>query len=243
MAKKEGYCSECGSLLNFDDSKDKILCIFCGEEVDTKKALDLNEDNESRINIQKVAEEKAKIEAAKRKERQKNAKPTPKDIIKDKQNSPKEEIVLKPLPKKMKIALIAVPLSLVVVLFAIFVPLLTSRNAKRITMHESMEKEFKISIDSYSYNYNNNRELVISTDNKITEADALTIYNSYMQIYAKTYDITTEKANEKLTVIIYFHGGDNEDESGRYIIKYVDENLKIKFETGIAAPTLEETIE
>jgi hypothetical protein len=236
MAKTEGYCTNCGSLINLDDSKEKAECIFCGEVVDTKKAIALNEDKESRLLLQNAAIAKSKEEAKALKEKTKNVKPSPMPASPDK----KQELVLKPLPKKIRFAVLGTSLGIIILILAILIPVITTRNANRASMNEMLEDRLDISITSQGYKFNNNRELALATDEAITQEDAVGIYETYLSIYAQTYGISEQEAMEKITVTIYFYG----EESGRYVCSYSQGEVRALFETGTPthSPTPQQTI-
>ena len=237
MAKTEAYCTNCGSLINVDDSKDKTKCIFCGQEMDTAKAISLNTDSESRMLIQKTADEKAREEAAARKELQKSGdKGMAAKQTTAKAQGPKQEVILKPLPARTKLILLASFLGFALIIAAILVPLIITRNANRLSFRETIGSSFAIedTESAITFKYNDNRELMLSSEDVLAEEGAREIYEKYVALYAEAYNIDRAKAEKKITVIIF-------DKEGRYICSYKDGKADVSFETGSPTHTPEPT--
>jgi hypothetical protein len=226
MAKTDAFCTQCGSLIQIDDTRPKNVCIFCKAEVDTKKALELNTDTESRLLLQKAAEQKAKEESLARKEKMGKAPKTDTTAVASK--GPKHEIILKPLPMKIKLAVFGVFMALVLLLTAIFVPLILSRNARRSQMDSALAKELGIQTTSTSYKFNDNREYVLATATTLDEGKAVTAFEKYVKIYGEAYGVSEENIRRKIVVTIY-------DPTGRYVCSDDDGTTVVVFDT--ATPT------
>jgi len=238
MAKKEAYCTHCGSLINVDDSKDKAKCIFCGQEMDTARAIELNNDSESRMLLQKAADEKAREVAASRKDKEKlSMKEMAERAKEEKAKGPKQEIVLKPLPMKTKLILLASFLGFAIIIAAIYIPLLTIRNANRVSLRESMGTQFEIEDpgSDIAFLYNDNRYLTLSTKDTVGEEGAQDIYDTYISLYAQVYGADEAKVREKIIVTIF-------DAEGRYVCSYRDGDASVVFETGSPTHTPEPTV-
>lgn len=227
MAKKDAFCTQCGSLVQIDDSKDKNVCIFCKAEISTKKALELNTDTESRLLLQKAAEQKSKEESIALKEKNKLSKASGHDEITT-SKAPKMEIILKPLPLKIKLAVFGAFMLLVVTLTAIYVPLVLNRNEKRETMNAVIVKELGIESTSTTYKDNNNRKFVLATAMTLNEGMAIAAFEKYVDIYSNIYEVSPDKVRSKIVVTLY-------DTAGRYICSYSDGAVNAVFET--ATPT------
>ncbi len=237
MAKIEAYCTNCGSLINVDDSKQKATCIFCGQEIDTAKAVSLNSDNESRMLVQKAAAEKAREEAAARKEMQKSgARDMPAKQKAEKTQGPKQEVILKPLPARTKLILLASFVGFALVIAAIFVPLIITRNANRLSFRDTISSSFGIEDpdSAITFKYNDNRELMLSTKDMLGEEGAREIYEKYVSVYSEAYGIDRSKAEKKTTVVIF-------DKEGRYTCSYKDGKMNVSFETGSPTHTPQPT--
>ncbi|MHB1453037.1 MAG: hypothetical protein ACYCYM_03635 [Saccharofermentanales bacterium] len=227
MAKKDAFCTQCGSLVQIDDSKDKNVCIFCKAEINTKKALELNTDTESRLLLQKAAEQKAKEESIALKEKNKLNKSSGSEVITT-SKAPRQEIILKPLPLKIKLAVFGAFLLLVVVLAAIYVPLVLNRNAKRIAMDAAIAKDLGIESTSTAFKDNDNRKFVLSTAMTLDEGTAIAAFEKYVDIYSDIYEISADKVRSRIVVTLY-------DAAGRYVCSYSDGAASAVFET--ATPT------
>ncbi|MHB8962130.1 MAG: hypothetical protein ACYC5K_03165 [Saccharofermentanales bacterium] len=226
MAKKDAFCTHCGSLIQIDDSKDKNICIFCKAETDTKKALELNTDTESRLLLQKAAEQKAKEESIALKEKNKLNKDVKPDVSVSK--APRQEIILKPLPLKVKLAVFGAFIALAVILAAIFIPLVLNRNAKRAALDAVIVKELGIDATSMAYKDNDNQKFVLATDMTLSNGTAIAAFEKYVDIYSNIYDVSPDKVQEKIRVTLY-------DAAGRYICTYTGGAVSAVFET--ATPT------
>lgn len=227
MGKKEAYCTQCGSLINIDDSKDKNKCLFCGAEIVTEKALKLNDDTESRLLIQKAAEQKAKEEAKdKKKDQPKSAKNTQPAVP-----AQKEIIVMKPLPLKTKIIIFASLIAVVAILSGIFVPTITIRNQKRSLFEGQITGALTYKLESYAFKYNDNREFVVATSSELSRPDAEKTYNAYASMYTDAYGISETSAQKKLSVKIYA-------KNGLYSCDKKSGTLNVSFTTATPTPTM-----
>lgn len=228
MAKTEAFCTQCGSLINIDDSKDKSKCLFCGTEIDTAKALNLKGDSESRLAIQKEAEKKAVEEAKIKKDAAKLNKGTKSDST-PQPPAVKEEVVIRPLPLKTKLILFGAFLGIVAILCGIFIPTILTRNEKRELFSPKLQ-QIQFPLQSYAFKYNDNRELIVATGSEIREEDARAAYETYSVMYKNAYDISSEKTMSKLVVKVYA-------KNGLFICKGVGGVLATTFTTSTPTPT------
>jgi hypothetical protein len=235
MGKTEAFCTQCGSLINVDDSKEKNKCIFCGSEVVTNKALELKNDTQTRVSLQQEAEKKAKEEALLRKQNQKQNKGAKLDVSNVPAKSTKEVIVMKPLPLKTKLILFGSLLGIVVILAGIFVPTILNRNQKRTVINNYLSQNIDFNIKSYAFKFNDNRELSIATDVSLSRTDAEAAYQSFNLIYKDTYKTTEAKTDKKLVLRLYA-------KNGLYTSRKIDGVLTVDFMTATPTPTITPTV-
>lgn len=235
MAKKEAFCTKCGSLINIDESKAKNSCLFCGSEVETKNALGLKDDSEARLALQKESEKKAREEAAAKRQLQKQGKPAKTETSGVPAKTTKEIIVMKPLPLKTKLIIFGSMIGILVIIAAIFIPTILSRNQKRALLNTELNQNVEFEIKSHAFKFNDNHELSLATDSSIAESLAESTYQSYIQIYSKAYGVTSERAEGKLVVRIYA-------KNGLYVCKNLRGTFFIGFETSAPTPTLAPTV-
>lgn len=229
MSKTEAFCTQCGSLINIDDSKDKNKCLFCGTEVITTKALDLKNDSEKRSALQKDAEKKAIDEAKTKKDLQKQNKgpktePAP-------VSATKEVVVIKPLPLKTKLILFGILLAFVLILSAYFIPTIISRNEKRETFSSQLTQKIPFSLQSYSYKFNDNRELSLATNVDLEEKAALEAYQTYLNMYKDVYSMAIDKAQDKIVLRVYA-------KNGLFLCKSTNGLATASFVTATPTPTI-----
>jgi len=234
MAKKEGFCTQCGSLITIDDSKEKINCIFCGAENITKDALALNEDNETREQLQKKTQEEAKEIAAKEKKNKKNKPAVKKDTSKAIVKKTEEITIINPLPKKTILTMIAGFVLFLVIIAAILVPMILSRDSNRSDMSEKIESAISIPVEDHTFLYMNNRELLIVTGESIDEAKAIEVYQSYLGLYSNQYSVNKEDAIQKLRLRVY-------SPEGVYGCRYLNNEVVCTFNTATPTATPEPT--
>lgn len=239
MSKTEAYCTHCGSLINVDDSKEKSKCIFCGEEMETAKALALNTNSEARLLLQNAASEKSKEESSVRKEQEKLS--MKEMAAKAKANAakgPKQEIVLRPLPMKTKLIILVSFLGIVAIIAAVFVPLIMTRNANRAAIEDRLSNSLGYEITSQAFKYNDNREFILSVKDTVEEAGAIEIFEKYASVYSEVTGKDAGSVKQAVTVIVF-------DAEGRYICQYKDGSISAVFETGTPThtPTPEPTAE
>ncbi len=228
MSKKEAFCTNCGSLINIDDSKDKNTCLFCGTEVETNRALDLKSDPEKRIALQKDAETKAKEQAKTKKEALKQTKstkpgPVAVPVI-------REIIVHKPLSTKERIIIFGSLFTVVAILAGIFVPTILSRNEKRESMTSQINNKMPFAIQSFSYKFNDNREFLVATAEEISDAKATETFTSYANLYRTVYTNSSTKTQDKLVVKVYA-------KNGLFVCKSANSTVSVKFVTSTPTPT------
>ncbi|MHB1483212.1 MAG: hypothetical protein ACYCYI_00985 [Saccharofermentanales bacterium] len=235
MAKNEAFCTKCGSLINIDDSKEKNKCLFCGSEVATKNALELKNNTEARLALQKEAESKAKEDAATKKQLQKQIKTDKPDTAASSAAVTKEIVVLKPMPLKMKLILFGSLIGMLVILAGVFIPTILSRNQKRSLMTTQLDQKIEFSIKSQAFKFNDNRELYLATDSSVAENLAKSTYQTYMQIYTEAYHTTAAKAENKLVVRLYA-------KNGLYVCENIQGTLFVDFETSTPTPTTVPTV-
>jgi len=228
MSKTEAFCTQCGSLINIEDSKDKNKCLFCGTEVITANALDLKNDSEKRSVLQKDAEKKAVDDAKTKKERQKQIKgPKAEAVVAP---TTKEIVVIKPLPLKTKLILFGILIASVLIISAILVPTILSRNEKREIFSSQLTQKIPFPLQSYSYKFNDNREFSLATSVDLTEKEALEAYQAYLGMYTKEYSITTEKAQKKIVLRVYA-------KNGLFLCKSSNGTITASFVTATPTPT------
>jgi len=236
MGKTEAFCTQCGSLINIDDNKDKNKCLFCGTEIVTTKALDLKSDPQTRAMLQKEAEQKA-IEAAKaKKEQQKLNKGSKPDAVAV--PAAKQVVVITPIPFKTKMTILGIFVGFVLLLSAIFIPTILNRNAKRDVLSAQLKQKISFNIKNpsdnaeynISFNYNDNHELLLASDADLTETAAKEAYQTYLTIYKEAYSISTEKAQNRITVKVYA-------KNGLYQCKNVKGIVTVQFDTATPTPT------
>lgn len=237
MAKTEAFCTQCGSLIMIDDSKEKNKCLFCGTEIVTTKALDLKNDTETRVMLQKEAEKKAVETSKAKKELQKQNKGTKSDAV---AAAPaiKEVVVIKPLPLKTKLILFGSLLAVLLILAGIFIPTILSRNEKRELFTSQLTQQITFNIKNplnaneynLAYKFNDNRELLLATDTDITETAAVTAYQTYYNMYKDAYSMSVEKAHNKIVVKVY-------GKNGLFLCKYSNGAVVTSFETATPTPT------
>ncbi len=230
MAKKDAYCTRCGSLIQVDEAKEKSTCIFCKAEIDTAHALSLNTDSESRLLLQKAAEQKAKEEAAALREKNKAAKPSLADMAAARSKAPKQEIVLKPLPMKTKLAFFGSLLGIILLAAAIITPVILTRNARRADLTAELTKDLGIGASDLAYQHNDNSGFIFVTSDTYTEDAAAAAFETYVSAYSAVYGVTPEEARRKVAVTVY-------DASGRYVCSYADGKVRADFETASPTPT------
>jgi len=235
MAKKDGFCTQCGSLITIDDSKEKINCIFCGAENITKDALALNEDNETREQLQKKTQEEAKEAAAKEKKNKKNKPAAKKDTSKAIVKKTEEITIINPLPKKTILTMIAGFVLFLVIIAAILVPMILSRDSNRSDMSEKLESAFSIPVEDHTFLYMNNRELLIVTDESIDEAKAKEIYQAYLSLYSDQYSVNKDDIIQRIKVRVY-------SPDGVYVCKYLNNEIVCAFDTATPTATPEPTV-
>lgn len=241
MSKTEAYCTHCGSLINVDDSKEKSKCIFCGEEMETAKALALNTNSEARLLLQNAAAEKSKEESSVRKEQEKLSMKEMAAKAKANANAskgPKQEIVLRPLPMKTKLIILVSFLGIVAIIAAVFVPLIMTRNANRAAIEDRLSNSLGYEITSQAFKYNDNREFILSVKDTVEEAGAIEIFEKYASVYSEVTGKDAGSVKQAITVIVF-------DAEGRYICQYNDGSISAVFETGTPThtPTPEPTAE
>lgn len=231
MAKNEAFCTQCGSLIQLDDSKDTGKCIFCGTEVSTAKAIELKADPDTRIALQASAQEKAKEEAKLKKEMQKTKGPS----SKAKSNAPevpttREVTVIEPLPMKTKLVMLGSVLAVIAIIAGILIPMLLTRNSHRASFDTQITKSMPFTISSHAYKFSDNREFLVATKDTLSEDKAKETYAAYQDIYAKAYSVSAEKASQKLVVKIYA-------KEGLYVCKYVNGSFQSVFDLSNPTPT------
>lgn len=234
MAKKEGFCTQCGSLITIDDSKEKVNCIFCGGENITKDALALNEDNETREQLQKKAQEEAKETAAKAQKDKKNRPAVKKDSSKPAIRKTEEITVINPLPKKVILKMVAGFVMFFVIIAAILVPMILSRNSNRAAMDERIQTALPVEVTDHTFLYMNNRELLVVTGEEINEGKALDIFSGYLNLYSSQYSVDAGDVRQKLKLSVY-------SPEGVYYCAYSGDELLCRFETADPTPTPEPT--
>lgn len=231
MAKKEAFCTQCGSLIQLDDSKDTGKCIFCGTEVDTAKAIELKADPDTRIALQATAQEKAKEEAKLKKELQK----TKGTSSKAKSNAPevpatREVTVIEPLPTKTKLIMLGSVLGVIAILAGILIPMILTRNSQRASFDKQITQAMPFKISSHAYKFSDNREFLVATKDTLSQDKVKETFAAYQNLYAKAYSISSEKASDKLVVKIYA-------QEGLYVCKYADGSLQTVFDLSNPTPT------
>jgi hypothetical protein len=231
MAKKEAFCTQCGSLIQVDDSKETGKCIFCGADVSTAKAIDLKADPDTRIALQASAQEKAKEEAKLNKELQK----TKGSSSKSKSNAPevpttREITVIEPLPMKTKLIILVSVVAVIAILSGILIPMILTRNNHRTSFDSQINKAMPFTIASHAYKFSDNRELVIATKEVLSSDKAKEAFTSYQKLYEKAYSVSADKATSKLVVKLYA-------KEGLYVCKYVNNEFQSVFERSDPTPT------
>jgi len=234
MAKKDGFCTQCGSLITIDDSKEKISCIFCGAENITKDSLALNEDNETREELQKKAQEEAKEIAATEKKNKKNKPAVKKDTEKTVVKKTEEVTIIHPLPKKTILTMIASFVLFFAIIAAVLVPMIMMRNSNRAAMDERIQSAISIQVEDHTFMYMRNSELLIVTKDSINEAGALDVYQDYLSLYTTQYSVNKEDVMHKLKVRVY-------SPDGVYICQYLNNELVCSFSTATPTATPEPT--
>lgn len=227
MGKTEAFCTKCGSLINIDDTKNINKCIFCGIEVETKKALDLKTDDQTRLAIQKEAQANEKELAKSKKNEVKSNKSSKVEPVTP---AVKEIIVMKPLPFKTKLIMILSIVAVIAIIAGYFVPTIINRNAKRTEFSSQFTEELPFAIKSYSFKFNDNREFLVATDIDISEGTATTAYEAYVNMYSKIYNASKESVLKKLTVRVY-------GKNGLFICRQSDGKLLVLFETSTPTPS------
>ncbi len=221
MSKKQGFCTNCGSLITLDSSKEKGTCIFCQEEVDVAAALALNEDNERRELVQKEAYEKSLEEAKALKDSAKDKQTgftrAAQGQNRDRAGQKVKAAKLEPMPKKTKLTLLVSIVAFIVIVAAILVPTTMDRNKKRDALDAAMDTavaKINVEIDSKLYKYSNNREYFLSTKQGLAEGQAELLYDSYVKEYAELYSLDTEEVHKKIKFTVYDAAGIYEAEPG-----------------------------
>ncbi len=235
MAKKDGFCTQCGSLITIDDSKEKANCIFCGAENITKDALALNEDNETREQLQKKTQEEAKEASALEKKSKKNKPAVKKDTEKTVVKKTEEITIIKPLPKKTILTMIAGFVLFFAIIAAILVPMIMLRNSNRADMDGRVQSAISIQVEDHTFLYMGNRELLIVTKDSISEAKALDVYQDFLGLYSNQYSANKEDVMRKLKVRVY-------SPDGVYICQYLNSEVFCTFSTATPTPTPEPTV-
>lgn len=229
MAKKEGICTKCGSIIQIDESKDKVECIFCGETSDTKRALDLANDPTAASDLQKKA-----LESSKSEKKQEAKTPAPQTKKKKTSTVKTEEVTtIKPLPQKTKTIIISVALAFFVIIAAIVYPIISIRNSRREAMDARLG-EISIPVTDHTYHYNNNRAFWFVTDVEIDEDTAKTVFDEYANIYSQEHSVTMDEAKQMLSVKIF-------DPNGVHTTGYSNDTFVYEFETSDPTPTPEPT--
>ena len=234
MAKKEGFCTQCGSLITIDDSKEKVNCIFCGAENITRDALALNEDNETREQLQKKAQEEAKETAAREKKSGKNKPAVKKDTSKPAVKKTEEVTIIKPVPKKTILTMVAGFVLFFAITAAILVPLILSRNSNRAAMDEKIQSEMPVSIEDHTFLYMNNRELLIVTKDSVDEEKVKEVFQKYVNLYSEQYSVSPEDVMTRLKTSVY-------SPEGVYKCEYPDNVIVCTFSTATPTATPEPT--
>ncbi len=228
MGKTEAFCTQCGSLINIDGTKEKNKCLFCGADIATQKALDLVTDTETRVALQKESEKKA-AELAREKKAQQKQNRFPKAETAAAAAS-KDTVVIKPVPMKTKLIMTAVFVGIALILTAIFVPLILTRNDHRIELYTQISKEISFEVESYTFQNNDNRGFLIATGAVLEKEDAVLLYEDYVKAYAAEYGISAEKAQGKLFVKLYAA-------NGMFECKTADGQTQAVFYTATPTPT------
>ena len=228
MGKTEAYCTQCGSLINIDDTKEKNKCLFCGGEVVTTNALNLVKDTDARIALQKEAEKKAADLAQAKKDLQKQGRFPKADAAPA--AATKGSLVVKPLPLKTKLIIFGIFIGFLAVLAGILVPTILVRNENREFISTQMTEKVPFTIESYAFKFNDNREFLLATNEAVKEDEAKTVYSDYLSLYAQAYDVTAEKAGKKITVKLYAA-------NGLFECRTVDGAVTAVFSTATPTPT------
>ncbi len=189
-----------------DDSKEKSKCLFCGNEIINTKALDLNKDPKTRAMLQKEAEAQA-IETARAKKQQQKLNKEAKAVSVPPVPETKDVVVIRPLPLKTKLTILGIFIGVILVLTGIFVPTVLSRNEKRDVLTAQLSMTMPFEIRESAYKFNDNRELLLVTDAEVTETTALDAFQKYAALYGKSYNITTSKAQGRVTVKLFAKNG------------------------------------
>jgi predicted nucleic acid-binding Zn-ribbon protein len=235
MAKKEAYCTQCGSLIQVDDTKSQVKCIFCGSEIDTQQALKLNEDPESRELLQQqVLEQSQKIKEEKKKHKPDTANAKSESLAVSKKSSSSKTVrqmtVVKPLPLRVKLIILGIFVMTVIVISAILVPLISTRDAKRHALETRFDAGFSVKVVDFTFKYHNNREIWLVTSDEVDETLAREIFNEYYAIYEKEYPSLSEKTKAAMKVRIYAP-------AGLYLCYYQNGILLSNFSTADPTPT------
>lgn len=228
MGKAEAFCTQCGSLIVIDDSKEKNTCLFCGGTVTTAKALELKTDPGTRTLLQKEAEQKAADAAKAKKEQQKQS--GQKAVSTAPASGPKQTVVIRPIPLKIKLILIGILVGIVLVLSGIFVPTILNRNAKRDVISAQLTEKMPFTAQSYAFKFNDNHEFLIATNEDLDEGAAMEAYESYLGIYQAAYSISADKTQEKVTMKLYAA-------NGLYSFDSKDGEILVSFTTATPTPT------
>lgn len=234
MAKKDGFCTECGSLISVDDKKDKATCIFCGNEMDKNEALSLTDDAEKRTKLQETAMKKEKENAAELKKQEEIKPSREKETRKPKARKTREVTTIKPLPKKTKIIIVASFVGFVLILAAIFVPMVTTRNLHRGQMDEKVNEALPFSVKDHDFLYMNNRTLLVVTEDEIDDEISRNAFEAFVSLYAAQYERSEDQVRDNLTIRIYSPEGVYEC--------YYEEGIQCSFETAHPTATPEPTV-
>lgn len=231
MAVKEGLCSNCGSLMRIDDSKETATCIFCWAEVNANEALDLIEDSEGHEFLNETFDEPGLEEKTQALAAQgfggihvsTSARQVPKKTIERKEGklTPREKVALQNKPlvkpycsKKHLLLITAGVVGFVAVIAAIAFPMYFTREGKKKEIKEKLPNSISFASDQTLYNINkqNNSAITIISPEAIDEATAKDIFEKYASIYSETYGISAEDAKAKIQVKIL------DEENGGYAV-------------------------